>query len=75
MVAVTSSVDATTATRSRDRCFPLLRTIWWPPWGALGRKCYVVPSLDLVVTRLGDNPHDEDFSNGLFEHLMKAAPR
>ncbi len=43
--------------------------------GVLGRKCYVVPSLDLVVTRLGDNPHDEDFSNGLFEHLMKAAPR
>lgn len=24
--------------------------------GALGRKCYVVPSMDLVVVRLGDDP-------------------
>ena len=31
--------------------------------GALGRKCYVVPSLQLVVTRLGDDP-DADWKDG-----------
>ena len=28
-------------------------------FGALGRKCYVVPSLDLVVVRLGDTPEQQ----------------
>ena len=39
--------------------------------GALGRKCYVVPSLKLVVTRLGDQP-DRDFNEQLWQRLMAA---
>jgi CubicO group peptidase (beta-lactamase class C family) len=45
--------------------------------GALGRKCYVVPSLDLVVTRLGDNPEinqQPKFDIEFWRLLMKAAP-
>ncbi|MGZ0171771.1 MAG: serine hydrolase domain-containing protein [Planctomycetales bacterium] len=45
--------------------------------GALGRKCYVVPSLDLVVTRLGDNPlvnQQPTFDIEFWRLLMKAAP-
>ncbi len=41
--------------------------------GALGRKVYVVPSLDLVVVRLGDSPGD-DFNPRFWELLMAAAP-
>jgi len=41
--------------------------------GALGRKVYVVPSLDLVVVRLGDTP-EEDFNRRFWELLMAAAP-
>jgi hypothetical protein len=41
--------------------------------GALGRKCYVVPSLDLVVTRLGDDP-GQSFDQEFWKRLMKAAP-
>jgi CubicO group peptidase (beta-lactamase class C family) len=41
--------------------------------GALGRKVYVVPSLDLVVVRLGDAP-DVDFNQQFWELLMAAAP-
>jgi CubicO group peptidase (beta-lactamase class C family) len=41
--------------------------------GALDRKCYVVPSLGLVVTRLGD-PTGEAFNNEFWKLLMKAAP-
>ena len=41
--------------------------------GALGRKVYVVPSLDLVVVRLGDAPAD-DFNQRFWELLMAAAP-
>jgi hypothetical protein len=49
--------------------------------GALGRKIYVVPSLDLVVTRLGDEPprasrtDGSDFNEGLWQRLMAAAPK
>ncbi len=45
--------------------------------GALGRKCYVVPSLGVVVTRLGDNPEVVDqtkFDVEFWSLLMKAAP-
>ncbi|HEX2466051.1 MAG TPA: serine hydrolase, partial [Thermoanaerobaculia bacterium] len=42
--------------------------------GALGRKVYVVPSLDLVVTRLGDEPA-KDFNFGLWRLLSAAAPK
>lgn len=42
-------------------------------FGALGRKCYVVPSLQLVVTRLGADP-GEGFDNEFWTRLMKAAP-
>jgi CubicO group peptidase (beta-lactamase class C family) len=41
--------------------------------GALGRKLYVVPSLDLVVVRLGDQPEDH-FDERFWEFLMAAAP-
>jgi CubicO group peptidase (beta-lactamase class C family) len=41
--------------------------------GALGRKLYVVPSLGLVVVRLGDTP-DDDFNRRFWELLMTAVP-
>ena len=44
--------------------------------GALGRKCYVVPSADLVVVRLGDDPDfigKEKFDQRFWELLRKAA--
>jgi CubicO group peptidase (beta-lactamase class C family) len=40
--------------------------------GALGRKVYVVPSLALVVVRLGDAP-DDDFNQRFWELLTAAA--
>ena len=46
--------------------------------GARGRKCYVVPSLDVVVTRLGDNPEvigQTKFDVEFWSLLMKAAPQ
>lgn len=46
--------------------------------GALGRKCYVVPSLDLVVTRLGDEPNAigrKNFDLEFWRLMMKAAPK
>ena len=39
--------------------------------GALGRKLYVVPSLGLVVTRLGDAP-EAAFNDELWKRLMAA---
>ena len=43
--------------------------------GALNRKCYVAPSLGLVVTRLGDNPPaGGSFNQELWTRLMKAVP-
>ena len=45
--------------------------------GALGRKLYVVPSLDLVVTRLGDSPNaagQARFDSEFWKRLMAAAP-
>lgn len=39
--------------------------------GALGRKLYVVPSMDLVVSRLGDAP-PEDFNEAFWSRLMGA---
>ncbi|HIF34285.1 MAG TPA: class C beta-lactamase-related serine hydrolase [Planctomycetaceae bacterium] len=47
-------------------------------FGALGRKCYVVPSLDLVVTRLGDSPTlvgKANFDREFWRLLMEAAPK
>ena len=43
--------------------------------GALGRKVYVVPSLELVFTRLGDEPSEEAFSTEIWKRLMKAVPK
>ncbi len=46
--------------------------------GALGRKCYVAPSLGLVVTRLGDSPEvigKPRFDNEFWRLLMEAAPK
>ena len=45
--------------------------------GALGRKCYVAPSRDLVVVRLGDSPErvgKKRFDNEFWRLLMLAAP-
>jgi CubicO group peptidase (beta-lactamase class C family) len=41
--------------------------------GALDRKCYVVPSLGLVVTRLGSQT-GEAFDNGFWALLLRANP-
>ena len=41
--------------------------------GALGRKLYIVPSLDLIVTRLGDRPETE-FNAELWRRVMAASP-
>lgn len=44
--------------------------------GALDRKLYLVPSLDLVVTRLGSNGDAEgrSFNSAFWDALMQAAP-
>ena len=45
--------------------------------GALGRKLYVVPSLEIIVTRLGDAPEisgEERFDRGFWTRMMAAAP-
>ncbi len=41
--------------------------------GALGRKLYVVPSMNLVVVRLGADP-GTNFNDELWKRLMAAAP-
>lgn len=41
--------------------------------GALGRKLWIVPSLDLLVTRLGDSP-GQGFDNQFWKLMMEAAP-
>ncbi len=41
--------------------------------GGLGRKIYIVPSLRLVVTRIGDAP-EAAFDNEFWRRLMIAAP-
>jgi CubicO group peptidase (beta-lactamase class C family) len=46
--------------------------------GAMGRKCYVCPSLDLVVVRLGDTPDSfgkTRFDKQFWKLIMQAAPR
>ena len=43
--------------------------------GALNRRCFVVPSMQLVVTRLGDNPRDgQVFDRQFWRLLIEAAP-
>lgn len=44
--------------------------------GALDRKLYLVPSLDLVITRLGStgNANGESFNDSFWTALMQAAP-
>ncbi|HJN48875.1 MAG: FG-GAP-like repeat-containing protein [Pseudomonadales bacterium] len=41
--------------------------------GALGRKLYVVPSVELVVARIGNNP-GRDFNREFWRRLMAASP-
>ena len=43
--------------------------------GALQRKLYIVPSMHLAVTRLGNQPTAKNFNNQFWEILMAAAPR
>ena len=44
--------------------------------GALNRRCFVVPSLQLVVTRLGDQPavRRNGFDRQMWKLIMEAAP-
>ena len=45
--------------------------------GALGRKCYVVPSAQLVVVRIGDDPEvagQPRFASEFWRLLKQAAP-
>lgn len=45
-------------------------------FGALGRKCYVAPSIGLVVTRLGDQPSNaRKFQNDFWQLLTDSAPK
>jgi len=43
--------------------------------GALQRKLYIVPSMNLVITRLGNQPKTNDFNNQFWKRLMTAAPK
>jgi len=43
--------------------------------GALNRRCWVVPSLQLVVTRLGDQPGRGRTFDGEFWKLLMAAKK
>ncbi len=43
--------------------------------GALGRKLYVVPSMGLVITRLGNQPPDAGFDRKFWRLLMDASPQ
>lgn len=42
--------------------------------GAMQRKLYVVPSMHLVITRLGNQPKTNYFNNQFWKRLMVAAP-
>ena len=44
--------------------------------GALNRRCFIVPSLQLVVTRLGDQPtaKNNGFDRQLWKLIMEASP-
>jgi len=43
--------------------------------GALNRRCFVVPSLQLVVTRLGDQPSNRGFDRRFWKLLLEAQSR
>ena len=60
--------------RKLDALIPAAPKDLFAAQGALGRKLYIVPSLDLVVTRLGDNA-PADFPNRFWTALAKAAPK
>lgn len=62
--------------RARARVISAAPKDLFGAFGALGRKCYVVPSLGLVVTRLGDEPPNKrEFQNEFWRLLMAAAPK
>ncbi len=68
---------ARAARRVRGPLIPAAPHDLFAAQGALGRKCYVVPSLGLVVTRLGDSPEatgNPRFDDEFWRLLMKAAP-
>ena len=44
-------------------------------FGAADRRLYVVPSMELVVTRLGDHSGSTSFDNEFWASLGAAAPR
>lgn len=43
--------------------------------GRLSRKLYVVPSMDLIITRLGNQPKDSSFNREFWKRVMAAAPQ
>ena len=43
--------------------------------GAMQRKLYIIPSMNLVITRLGNQPPSNDFNNQFWKRLMAAAPK
>lgn len=42
--------------------------------GAFGRRCFIVPSMQLVVTRLGDRTQARSFDRQFWKLIMQAAP-
>ncbi|MEJ2089759.1 MAG: serine hydrolase, partial [Gammaproteobacteria bacterium] len=59
--------------RTHDSMAPAAPGDVYAAQGALGRKLYVAPSLNLVVTRLGDAP-EQDFNQELWRRLMATMP-
>ncbi len=62
--------------RSRGHLIPMAPKDLVAMQGALDRKLYLVPSLDLVVTRLGASGRKpgKNFNHGFWEALVQAAP-
>lgn len=62
-----------TSERSTGELIPAAPADLYAAQGALGRKLYVIPSLDLVVARLGAQP-EADFNQQFWLRLMAALP-
>ncbi len=68
-------VNRKRTSRSAVRLIPSAPRDLVGAFGTLGRRCYVVPSQRLVVTRLGDEPKNKQrFQTEFWRLLAKAAP-